>query len=94
MCRKLCSVLPAIPLSVFHIDTLIVIVNLCLLHYPPQWVYNPTLRHFHSAVASQYSSWHRPHLAAHLYVCGQVFLGAKSLGTGRAGVPPLFGVNG
>lgn len=27
-------------------------------------------------------------------MCGQVFLGAKSLGTGRAGVPPLFGVNG
>lgn len=27
-------------------------------------------------------------------MCRQVFLGAKSLGTGRAGVPSLFGVHG
>lgn len=79
--------------SVFHIDTEIMIVNFHLLRKLPQWVYNPTLRHFHPSAASQYSPWHWPHLAAHLNMCRQVFLGAKSLGTGRAGVPSLFGVH-
>lgn len=69
------------------------IVNFHLLRKPPQRIYDRALRHLHGGAASQAGSWHRPHLAAHFNMCRQVFLGAKSLGTGRAGVPSLFGVH-
>lgn len=80
--------------SIFHIDTEITIVNFPLMRKPPQGIYNPTLSHFHPSAASQQSSWRWPHLAAHFNMCRQVFLGAKSLGTGGAGVPSFFGVHG
>lgn len=82
------------PVSVFHIDTVIMIFNFQLLRKPPHWICDPSLRHFHPSAASQHSSWHRTHLAAHFNMCRQVFLSAKSLGTGRAGMPSLFGVHG
>lgn len=88
-----------ISISIFHIDTMIMIFYFHLWSKPPQWISNPTLRHFHPKAPSQphhcswHGSWHGPHLAAHLDMCCQVFLGAKSLGTDRAGVPSLFGVH-
>ena len=85
---------PVRPASVFHIDTVIVIVDFHLLRKPPQWIDNPAPGHFHPSAASQYGPWHRAHLAAHFNVCGQVLLGAKGLGAGGAGVASLFGVHG